>query len=62
MDFCTFQCENLPDEPNENVITYNPYKYDSFVRKDGEEPIYNANEVEMINSKNKVFFISETVK
>jgi len=59
MDFCTFPCENLPDEPNENVITYNPYKYDSFVRKNSEEPIYDANEVEMINSKNKVFFISE---
>jgi hypothetical protein len=27
--------------------------------KDTEEPIYNAKEVEMVNSKNKVFFISE---
>jgi len=62
MDFCTYPCEELPNEPNENIITYNPYKHDSFVRKDTEEPIFKANEVQMINSKNKVFFISEITK
>ena len=61
-DFCTYPCEELPNEPNENIITYNPYKYDSFVKKDTEEPIFKANEVQMINSKNKVFFISEITK
>jgi hypothetical protein len=40
------------------VITYNPYKYESFVVKDTEEPIYNANEVEMINLKDKIFLIN----
>lgn len=62
LDYCSYPCEDLPEPPNDKIITYNPYKYDSFVRKDSEEPIYNANEVEMINSKDKVFFISETVK
>jgi len=62
MDYCEFPCEEIPSEPNNNVITYNPYKYDSFVRKDTEEPIYTANEVDMINSKDKVFFISEITK
>jgi len=62
MDYCEFPCEEIPLEPNNNVITYNPYKYDSFVRKDTEEPIYTANEVDMINSKDKVFFISEITK
>ena len=61
-DFCTYPCKELPNEPNENIITYNPYKYDSFVRKDTEEPIFKTNEVQMINSKNKVFFISEITK
>lgn len=62
VDYCEYPCEEMPSEPNNNVITYNPYKYDSFVRKDTEEPIYKANEVDMINSKDKVFFISEITK
>ena len=55
MDYCEFPCENLPEEPNNNIVTYNPYKYNSYVMKDTEEPIYHANEVEMINLKNKIF-------
>ena len=55
MDYCKFPCENLPEEPNNNIVTYNPYKYNSYVMKDTEEPIYHANEVEMINLKNKIF-------
>ena len=62
VDYCEYPCENIPEEPNQNIVTYNPYKYDSFVRKDTEEPIFNANEVEMVNAKNKVFFISEIQK
>jgi hypothetical protein len=57
MDYCTYPCENLPSEPNNNIVTYNPYKYSSFVMKDTEEPIYHSNEVEMINLKNKIFII-----
>lgn len=59
MDYCKFPCENLPSEPNSNVVTYNPYKYDSYVMKDTEEPIYRAGEVEMINSRNKIFITKQ---
>lgn len=62
MDYCEFPCENMPPETNNNVITYNPYKYDSFVKKDSEEPIYKANEIDMINTKNKIFHINEIIK
>jgi hypothetical protein len=61
VDYCKFPCENLPPESNEKVITYNPYKYDSFVKRDTEEPVYNANEIDMINTKNKIFHINEIV-
>lgn len=62
MEYCTYPCENMPQETNDNVITYNPYKYDSFVKKDSEEPIYNANEIDMINTKNKIFHINEIIR
>jgi hypothetical protein len=57
-DYCEFPCDNIPEPESNNVITYNPYKYESFVVKDTEEPIYNANEVEMINLKDKIFLIN----
>ena len=62
LDYCEFPCENIPNEPTDKVVTYNPYKYDSFVYKDSEEPIYNAKEVDMINLKNKLFVINEVKK
>ena len=55
VDYCNYPCENIPSEPNDNIVTYDPYKYKSFVVKSTNEPIYNASEVEMINSKNKIF-------
>ena len=61
VDYCVFPCENMPPESNNNVITYNPKKYDTFVNKDTEEPVYRANEVDMINTKNKIFHINEIV-
>ena len=61
LDYCQYPCENMPPETNDKVITYNPYKYDSFVKKDTEEPIFNANEIDMINTKNKIFHINEIV-
>jgi hypothetical protein len=54
-DYCEYPCGDIPNEPNDNIVTYDPYKYKSFVIKSTNEPIYNANEVEMINSKNKIF-------
>lgn len=62
VDYCKYPCENLPEESLGNVVTYNPYKYDSFVYKDSEEPIYHAEEVDMINLKNKLFVINEITK
>jgi hypothetical protein len=58
-DYCKYPCENLPSEPNSNIVTYNPYKYDTFVYRDTEEPIIYAKEVDMINSKNKLFVIEQ---
>lgn len=54
-DYCEYPCENIPNELNDNIVTYDPYKYKSFVLKSTNEPIYNASKVEMINSKNKIF-------
>jgi hypothetical protein len=59
LDYCEFPCENIPNEPLNNVVTYDPYKYDSFVYKGTEEPVYKAKEVDMINQKNKLFVINE---
>ena len=58
-DYCKFPCENLPSEPNSNIVTYNPYKYNSYVIKDTEEPIYRAGEVELINLRNKIFITKQ---
>lgn len=58
VDFCEYPCDEIPKDPNKNIVTYDPYKYDSFVIKSTKEPIFNANEVDMINSKNKIFIIS----
>jgi hypothetical protein len=62
IDFCQYPCDNIPEEPTGNVVTYNPYKYDSFVYRDTESPVYNATEVDLINSKNKLFVITEIKK
>jgi len=62
LDYCEFPCENIPNEPSNNAVTYNPYKYDSFVYKDSEKPIYNAKAVDMVNLKNKLFVINEIKK
>jgi len=62
VDYCKYPCENMPEESNSNVVTYNPYKYDSFVYKSNEQPIYRAKEVDMVNQKNKLFVINEIVR
>jgi len=62
VDYCKYPCENMPEESNDNIVTYDPYKYDSFVYKSTKEPVYKAKEVDMINQKNKLFVISEIVK
>ena len=62
VNYCKYPCENIPQESNDNIVTYDPYKYDSFVYKSTEQPIYGAKEVDMINQKNKLFVINEIVK
>lgn len=62
VDYCQYPCENIPEEPTDNVVTYNPYKYDSFVYKSDEKPVYKAKEVDMVNLKNKLFVINEITK
>ena len=59
VDYCSYPCKDMPTEPNNNVVTYNPYKYNSFVMKDTEEPIYQASVVKMINSGNKIFITKQ---
>lgn len=59
VDFCQYPCDDIPEEPTGDIVTYNPYKYDTFVYKDTEEPVIYATEVDMINSKNKLFVIEK---
>ena len=59
VDYCQYPCETLPEPPSDIVVTYNPYKYDTFVIKGTEEPILNADAVEMINLKDKLFLVTE---
>lgn len=57
VDFCIHPCENLPNDSEGYAVTYNPYKHDSFVIKDTEEPVFSAEEVDLINIKNKIFIL-----
>jgi hypothetical protein len=57
LDYCEYPCEDMPLPSSDEIVTYNPYKHDTFVFKKTEEPIYRAQEVDMINSKNKLFVV-----
>jgi hypothetical protein len=57
IDYCQYPCDDIPEEPTGEIVTYNPYKHDSFVYLETEEPVFNASEVDLINSKNKLFVI-----
>jgi hypothetical protein len=59
VEFCQYPCDNIPEEPVGEIVTYDPYKYESFVYKETKEPVYDAKEVDMINSKNKLFVIEK---
>ena len=59
VDFCQYPCDDIPEEQTGDIVTYNPYKYDTFVYRETEEPVLNAIEVDMINSKNKLFVIEK---
>jgi len=55
LDYCEFPCDDLPVKTFGKIVTYNPYMFDTFVYKDNQEPVYHANKVNMINSKDKIF-------
>lgn len=57
IDYCQYPCENIPEPTSNDIVTYNPYKHDTFVYKSDESPIRFANEVDMINSINKLFIV-----
>jgi hypothetical protein len=57
LDYCEYPCKDIPLPSSDKVVTYNPYKHDTFVFKNTEEPVYRAQEVDMINSKNKLFVV-----
>ena len=59
VDYCKYPCQEMPEEPSGDIVTYNPYKYESFVYKQTEEPVFKAAEVDMINLKNKIFVIEQ---
>ena len=59
LEYCKYPCDYIPNPPSDKIVTYNPYKYDSFVYKNSEEPVYRAKEVDMINSQNKLFVVKE---
>ena len=57
VDYCEHPCSNISEPDYGEVISYNPYLNDSFVVKSTDEPIYNADSVLLINSKNKIFVL-----
>jgi hypothetical protein len=59
LDYCEYPCDDIPSPSSDKIVTYNPYKHNSFIYKDSEEPVYNAKEVDMINSQNKLFVVKE---
>lgn len=59
LDYCEYPCDDIPNPSSDKIVTYNPYKHNSFIYKDSEEPVYNAKEVDMINSQNKLFVVKE---
>lgn len=55
LDFCRYPCDDLVEPEQGVVVTYDPYKYETFVIKKTGKPVFNADEVEMVNLKNKIF-------
>jgi hypothetical protein len=59
LEYCEYPCKNIPNPSSNSIITYNPYKHETFVYKEGGQPIYTAKEVDMINSTNKLFVVKK---
>jgi hypothetical protein len=62
VDFIAYPSTDIPSATSSKSITYDPYKYDTFVYRDTEEPVTSAREVEMINQPGgKIFQINEVL-
>jgi len=57
IEYSEHHSKDIPTPSSNEIITYDPYKYDSFVFKNNGEPVFHAKEVDMINSNDKVFLI-----
>ena len=55
LDFCEFPCDRIEEPYSDLIVTYNPYVNDTFVLKGTNKPIYFAEEVEMVNMRNKIY-------
>jgi hypothetical protein len=56
-DYCEYPCDNIPEDSEGEIISYNPYKNDSFVIKSTQDPIFHGEEVNMINGANKIYLL-----
>jgi hypothetical protein len=56
-DYCEYPCDNIPEDSEGEVISYNPYKNDSFVIKSTQDPIFHGDEVDMVNGYNKIYLL-----
>jgi hypothetical protein len=57
LEYSEYPSKDMLIPSSDKIITYDPYKYDSFVFKNNEEPVFHATEIDMINTKDKVFLI-----
>jgi len=58
LDYCEFPCDDIPIPDTNTVIKYNPYFDETFLIKKTKEPIYTANEVQMINLEDKIYLVN----
>ena len=58
IDYCEYPCDDIPSPEGNVVIKYNPYFDESFIIKKTKEPIFSADEVEMINLDDKIFLVN----
>ena len=58
LDYCEFPCDDIPTPESNIVVKYNPYFDETFVIKKTREPIFTANEVQMINLDDKIFLVN----
>jgi hypothetical protein len=56
-DYCEYPCDNIPKDSEGEIISYNPYKNNSFVVKSTQEPIFHGEEVNMVNGTNKIYLL-----